>query len=366
MKSYFFMNRIGYLDGHRGIAIILVVLYHSYSRWTDYLPFATEFAEITLFKYGFIGVNLFFIISGFVIFMTLERCHNFQEFIFKRWLRLFPAMLICSAFIYFTSSYFYERPLGQPSVLDLLPGLIFLEPKYLSLLTGEVFRSIEGTFWSLYVEFKFYVIAATLYYILGSRYLVQALFLMFCLWFSLEITSVYISDSLLVLMLKITQSLSFQYFGWFSAGASFYLYTKGNNEKWFVFGVGICILSSLGISLERNNLYVFFAALLISVFFILTLRSEKLQLIISNKILLFFGAISYPLYLLHENMIISITIKLNNYYPSAASFFLPLISLLFVSILSLIVIKYLEFPIRNFLLFSGRKSVTLFKRSYSN
>jgi len=52
--------------------------------------------EFSCYKFGFFGVQLFFMISGFVILMSLEKTEGFFHFIYKRWIRLFPALLIAS------------------------------------------------------------------------------------------------------------------------------------------------------------------------------------------------------------------------------------------------------------------------------
>ena len=65
-------GRLAYLDGMRGVAILLVLLFHAFARWPDLVPYGDQYQSVPLFRVGFIGVNLFFIISGFVILMTLE------------------------------------------------------------------------------------------------------------------------------------------------------------------------------------------------------------------------------------------------------------------------------------------------------
>lgn len=163
-------NRIAFLDGLRGIAILLVVLFHAYSRYPDIVPYKDSYKYFPLFEYGFLGVQLFFLLSGFVILMTLERSKNFFSFMYKRWIRLFPAMLIATILIFSTAFLFYERPGGMPNLYSVLPGLLFIEPSLLDkIVGGGKILPLEGAFWSLYIEMMFYIIFGISYFILGKK-----------------------------------------------------------------------------------------------------------------------------------------------------------------------------------------------------
>lgn len=48
------------------------------------------------FSYGFLGVHLFFIISGYVIYMSILNCNNTKDFLIKRVVRLYPAYIVSS------------------------------------------------------------------------------------------------------------------------------------------------------------------------------------------------------------------------------------------------------------------------------
>ncbi len=162
-------SRIAFLDGLRGVAILLVLLFHAYARWPQIVPFGDRFAGFPLFKYGWLGVELFFMISGFVILMTLEKCASFSEFIGRRWLQLFPAMLLCSLLVFYTESLFPARPAGISSYRDLIPGLTFAESGIWARVLGSPQGVLEGAFWSLFVEVKFYIIFGALYFFLGRK-----------------------------------------------------------------------------------------------------------------------------------------------------------------------------------------------------
>jgi peptidoglycan/LPS O-acetylase OafA/YrhL len=356
------MNRINYLDGHRGIAIILVIMFHAYSRWPELIPYGNTYGNFPLFKYGYLGVDLFFMISGFVILMTLEKCNNAKEFIYKRWLRLFPAMLICSIITFCTSGFFSERPKGQPELKDLIPGLAFIEPYLWQKITGIPFQNIESSFWSLYVEFKFYVIAALLYFAIGGRKLVVTLFLCFIGWFSLSQLYQLSSNQFVYILYWMSLRLSFKYFGWFSAGASYYFYVKSSNKRWLYFGIIISLISSV---IESHSVGALTAAVLISILFTASMISVRLQKIISNRFILYMGFVSYPLYLLHENMMISIVIKFNNYIYFIPNFLFPLIAIAFISAVSYFIANNVEGVIKKKISYTISRGMVAFKLMYS-
>src|SRR2546421_11411619 len=93
--------RIATLDAFRALAIIPVVLYHFLARWTP--PVSTDNVYLygeshaVWFSLGGYGVEFFFIISGAVIFMTLHRCRTVFEFWYRRFARLYPALIVSMA-----------------------------------------------------------------------------------------------------------------------------------------------------------------------------------------------------------------------------------------------------------------------------
>src|SRR4051812_24902896 len=65
-------GRVETIDVFRGIAILMVVMFHFTARLPAYALNITEGAPLPVF-FGWVGVYFFFIISGYCIFMTLER-----------------------------------------------------------------------------------------------------------------------------------------------------------------------------------------------------------------------------------------------------------------------------------------------------
>ena len=214
------MERIKYLDGLRGIAILLVIVYHAFggNGYNGVIHYGGSFSDILFFKFGYLGVQLFFLISGFVILMTLEKSKSFIHFMYKRWLRLFPAMLIATILIYTTARIFYERPAGIPNIYSVIPGLIFINPNVLEKITNIHFPIMEGAFWSLYVEMFFYVVFGLSYFLFRER---KAIILLFCLFLY----------SVVGLFYPLKLSMLFIHFGWFTIGCLSYIYLIKNRSQ---------------------------------------------------------------------------------------------------------------------------------------
>jgi peptidoglycan/LPS O-acetylase OafA/YrhL len=77
--------------------------------------------------------------------------------------------------------------------------------------------------------------------------------------------------------------------------------------------------------------------------------SSKLQVFLSNKLLTFFGYISYPLYLIHENATISMIVQLHQRFNEVNPYLLSFIPLSMMILIAWIMAKYLEPQLKNWL-----------------
>src|SRR5260370_206767 len=78
-------------------------------------------------------------------------------------------------------------PYTQGTWVNLLPGLLFVNPSIIHTLTGKVIDSMDVTFWSLYVEVCFYVVFSSAYFILGSTMAIVGVFVLFALTYFAEL-----------------------------------------------------------------------------------------------------------------------------------------------------------------------------------
>ncbi|HHW4184988.1 TPA: acyltransferase family protein [Yersinia enterocolitica] len=350
-------SRIKHLDGMRGIAILLVLFFHTFVRWPDFLPFVEQTKDIFLFKYGHIGVRFFFIISGFVIFMSLDKTASMGAFFKKRWLRLFPAMLIASIFIFLTAHFFHERPGGIPHLINLIPGLTFVSPEIIHSLFGVRIEGLEGAFWSIYVEVMFYIFSGFLYFSFGRKVILKSLFVTALIPFSLFH---FFHQTLDDVALRFTVLVGFDAYIWFYIGC--FMYEKINKRSDTIDNVMMvfAVVGCLYVASKDVKLLVITSTII--GMFCFSFYSELIKKILTNRALLFFGFISYPLYLIHENMIISSTIKmLNTFHFGRYEYLSPIIPMIFIFLFSYLIASQ-EVKLKNLLISIGSKAKSYIKK----
>jgi peptidoglycan/LPS O-acetylase OafA/YrhL len=333
-------HRLNFLDGLRGVAIFAVILFHSYARWPNLVPFGNRFTEVPLFSYGWLGVELFFLISGFVIFMTLEKSQNFGDFISRRWLRLFPAMLICSTLVFASAALFPERPAGMPVARDMLPGLTFIEPAWWAFLLGSPQGVIEGAFWSLFVEVKFYFIAGCLFFFIGGRKMISALIGLFVIAAAIGKLQHLFPAANLHWPNVLMQMSSAGQFGWFAAGALYYRYFHERKSGLLSAAILVALASATvtgGLRWEQT-----LATLTVVLIFTAAVTASFIQSMLNRRWLIFLGFISYPLYLLHENMMVAMIVKMGHATPWMPSILMPLLPIVAVIAVGSCIALYIE------------------------
>ncbi|HWA16790.1 MAG TPA: acyltransferase, partial [Gemmatimonadales bacterium] len=151
-------TRVQAIDGLRGVAALLVVLYHLHEAIartaSDWLPAPLEFIA----RYGYMGVDIFFVISGFVIALSVSRGQPtfsyLGRFIFRRSIRLDPpywvAILLEIGLLLLTLKLFTGITATLPSTPQLLSHLFYAQE-----LLG--YGSIVQVFWTLCYEIQFYL-----------------------------------------------------------------------------------------------------------------------------------------------------------------------------------------------------------------
>ena len=321
----------------RGIAILSVVFFHAFSRWEDFETFSQSNFLRDFFSFGYLGVQLFFMISGYVIYMSMERKRGAFPFILSRWLRLAPAMLMGSIVILLTSNFIPQRPIGDLKITDLVPGMLFVEPGILNRVLGTSMKSLDGAFWSIYVEVKFYIIACFLFYVLKDLKMRIFLTLHLLYLITIILSSLVSESSILDTSYTYMTSFGFQYFGWF--GIEIYSYKLHQSKEFSnIFILIFLTISNLFLGLRVNsNANLGFAMAILFACWFAPILSPTIRKVFEWKALLFFGFISYPLYLIHQNIVTGLAIQIYNYRGDIPAPFLPLFGLLPVVAVSFLI-----------------------------
>lgn len=299
-------GRIPYLDGLRGVAISLVVGWHFFgSTYTAWLPYGTDYADISLVRFGWMGVELFFLISGFVIFMTIEKCANFADFMIRRWHRLFPAILIATALIV-VANYVFDLPgpYWPAPARNIIPGLTLLPANMWAAFLRAPVESLDGVFWTLYTEVAFYAVFGALYFWLGWKRAIVGLLLLCVVTRAAQISLPgHHAPGVLKHGLDVLEWFKIQYFGWFAAGALFFRARQDNSDRLLLGAIATGLFSAALFHLP-DGIQLIGRALLATIVlaFSAVQKLPVAQRVLSTRLPLFIGAISYPLYLVHNRL----------------------------------------------------------------
>lgn len=297
------MKRLELLDYARLFAAVIVVLFHYTFNGiangkVDSISHIPGLIDVT--KYGFLGVELFFMISGYVIFFS-AKTRSPSAFAVSRMTRLYPAfwfaVLFTAAFIMLWGGDTISVTLPQ-----VLANLTMIQP-----LLG--FEDVDGVYWTLLYELKFYFLVFMVL-MLGLQSRLEGLFQLWPVLFA----------AAWVLNLDTIPYLG-SYYYYFAAGALFAMLKEKTDWKTIVsllITYGLCVqftvdrtirmmepkgfdYSAIGVALAITACFAFFA-------YQNTRHAASLRLPFSKLA----GGLTYPIYLLHAHFGYLIFIRFAN------------------------------------------------------
>ena len=290
------------IDGLRALAVLSVIAYHLDS---SYLPG------------GFTGVDVFFVISGYVVSKSLAARHddNFGRYILdfyrRRILRIFPALLFCLVItsllvIYFIPRFYVSRTIDETGLSALFGVsnivLALSTDSYFS--PGAEFNPFIHT-WSLGVEEQFYVIFPVLFYLwMRGKYK----FLIGLLFISSLLISWYHSNT----NNNYAYYLLTSRFWELAAGAMLYQFhhckkpiaDKNRSQLFFTLGLvltiaGFCFSDKSEFPIPWAILAVVGTTLLIHACVISANNKSIYKHVVESTVAVHIGKLSYSLYLWH-------------------------------------------------------------------
>lgn len=302
------MKRIKYLDGFRGIAVLMVLLFH-----------------FGIFKQGFVGVELFFVLSGYIIthFLIIEQgeSHNINllSFFRRRISRIYPPMIVMLGVVIFVFTNLPVIPIINRVHQELFYTSIGAVNWY------EIAHNIgyweSGTkspllhMWSIAIEMQFYLVYPFYVYlvfniqklknnfrekyirstIILTTFLVLATF--YCS-FHFDFNSLYYST--------FSRISSFLIGGIFAALSS--KYKELSSKKLLIPSyMVVCVLILQTFCFNLNDMKLFRGMFLsytlllgfLMFYFSITNRKHLFKWILEQPLLTYLGKISYSLYLWH-------------------------------------------------------------------
>lgn len=328
-------NRLKELDALRGIAALMVVLFH----------FTMGRQEANLgFKLGTTGVDLFFIISGFVIFMSLSKVKNSKDFIINRISRLYPTYWACVSFTsLLTITYFSytKSDIAFSQYLIQYIGNMTMFQYYLNI------PNIDDTYWTMIVEMNFYLLVFFVFHFNLTKYIKPIGLLLSTI---ITILTSFFNNPVIHKLSIYIPFLPFMPL--FFSGIIFYkIYTEKSKlfENYLILAIYLICQILLFHSSGKSKAFISQVeyAVMVSLFFLLftLFVNGKLKFIVC-KISLFLGKISFALYLTHLMVSYGFIIPLltNRFY---INFW---VSSLFVSLpiiigIATIITYYIEIPL---------------------
>lgn len=344
------------LDALRGIAAIFVAVYHFTLGQTH---------PLVQFRVGATGVELFFIISGFVIFMSISHVATAREFIIRRFTRLYPTYWTCVTIT------FVVTVLAQLSYRSI--DLSLWEAYALNMTMLQHYFSVydlDGSYWTLIIELLFYLVILLLFL---SKQLKHSE-----LWGGVGVLVIGICDFFVPRSHQGAfrpERIDFplvNYLPLFFMGILFFMiiHEKKDYVRRYIL-IGLCWLVQFSLFYQSNRSDLFdnqwlYGLVLLGYVGVFTLFVTGNLNWIVNPVTLFFGKISYSFYLIHQFIGVYVLM------PKIIADFgisLSLASLLAFSsmvVLASLITFFVEIPARtklNALLLSSKQSTSIYLES---
>lgn len=335
-------KRYTYIDGLRGIASISVLFFHLYAQLTKtgevhLLPEPLHF----YFMHGDYGVQIFFVLSGFVIAhsiwkegVTLSYVGNFA---LRRSLRLDPPYWIVIVLSYV--ALYTSRNAIAGSTIKLANGWEFVQNLfYLDNITGA--QSIVPVGWTLQLEVQFYLIFIFLLFFNGQlkNYIRIENFVLWALFVPLFLFSVAVQYGFIA---NLHQGLFFPYWSMFFIGAiAYWIIDKRVSPIWIAVYVFLMIgVHWVGSPKDWGD----WVAIITVISILIVSYFDKLYTFLSNPVIQYLGSRSYSIYLIHPlvgNRIVRLFVRK---FPQAVTDkpWLSLAAFVVATILSLIAAEIL-------------------------
>jgi peptidoglycan/LPS O-acetylase OafA/YrhL len=311
-------NRLTELDWLRACACIMVVAFHYLSRgpranWTGGVSFP---AIDTVAQFGYLGVHLFFMISGFVIFMSAQN-RSATAFLKGRFWRLYPSFWTAIA-ITTTFVVTFKARAFQVSTRDWFANLtMFPETLHAT--------EVDGAYWSLTIEaiFYIYIAIASAIGLLRKPLLLVSAALLVC------------SANLIVKSSLADTYLLAMWAPYFCVGIVCYLLRNNTVKKPQAYvllctGFALALLRTYQLESENPHLWLIFCLTFCTqlIFTAVVIKHRRVRTTTVSRLA---GDLTYPLYLIHQNVGYILIAILSTFFGATAAVTITLATVLTIS-----------------------------------
>ncbi len=307
------MKRIKEIDGLRGIAILMVVMFHYLNNQLINSTNTVGKVLAKLTQFGWVGVDLFFVLSGFLIgsiLLTNKQSPNyFKTFYIRRIVRIIPnyyLLLLLFAFVLGIGWFNNNEHLVGQNIIPVWSYWAFCQNFFMAY-NNHMGNPPMVITWSIAIEEQFYIIFPLILYKLKNRFVPLLLLL-------LVLTALFFRYYFIgwipryVLLISRVDSLAIGILiAWLLLNYDFFSFT--NKFKKHLIATLIILFSVCGILyLSYGDLGIFkhtFFALIFAILIIFALQKDNSWwcIFLRSNWLVWIGTISYSLYLFHEYVI---------------------------------------------------------------
>jgi peptidoglycan/LPS O-acetylase OafA/YrhL len=299
-KEYF--PEIQYL---RVLAISYVFVFHFTARRANLLPYGQQ-VESAPWNLGWQGVYLFFIISGFVIAVSLERSTSAIGFLKRRLIRIYPALFVILPVTYCIQKYIpYSEFASRSTIPNLLTSVMLIPPTLSNSIFGTDIDWLTLVLWSLKVEVCFYVLV----FIMRSRSsykTVQKILPFFALstgLFLLLADLAIIQIPFLGYVVVALKWFSLDFLNWFVLGIIMrkWIVEECSISDYLLFAFNLLLAIGL-LNYHELNIENITGLITLVTVMIIALQLGKRKNLFKNHLILKAGSSSYEMYLIHQGI----------------------------------------------------------------
>jgi len=329
-------GRVEVLDLLRLFAVLAVLMFHYGFRGAAADGFtAVSLPDLTpIAKYGYLGVQLFFVISGFVIAYSAEG-RSAAGFAIARISRIYPGFLFCMT-LTCIATLAIGAPRFEATALAWFANLFIVAPAL-----KQPF--MDGAYWSIVYEITFY---AWVFVLISAGLFRRHIVAIVIAWLALSMLNETFIGSLAIRRLLITDQSAF-----FAAGLLFYEIYRGRWDRTLLLLLALASITAVnealaGAAWTRDHYHVALdnivvAGICLASIGAVWLATRVRRLPLPPSLILAIGGLTYPMYLLHQHIGYML---LNRFEGAATAAELIAATTLTVMAASWLIWRYVERP----------------------